>query len=146
MKHFIGIDPGKSGALAVIDNSLQLIELVDYSDKIYETLSCYDTATTYCAIEKVHSMPKQGVVSVFSFGENFGFLKGCLAALGFDFCEVTPQRWQKLELPAKLTPTDKPSLAVARSLYPDAPLSRKKDNGRSDAIMIARWAALTIGL
>ena len=46
-------------------------------------------------IEKVHSMPKQGVKSSFTFGQGYGFLLGCLTALEIPFEYVTPQKWQR---------------------------------------------------
>jgi hypothetical protein len=49
----------------------------------------------YAVIEKVHSMPSQGVSSSFTFGKNYGFLRGCLTAAGIPFEEVTPQVWMK---------------------------------------------------
>ena len=39
-------------------------------------------------------MPKQGVVSVWTFAENFGFIKGTLESLGIPVTLVTPQKWQ----------------------------------------------------
>ena len=60
---------------------------------------------TKAYIEKVHSMPAQGVVSSFKFGRSYGFLRGLLIALKIPFEEVTPQRWQK-EFVTKRTKTE----------------------------------------
>jgi hypothetical protein len=49
-----------------------------------------------CILEKVHSMPGQGVSSTFTFGENFGTLKGVLRALRIPTVLVNPKEWQKL--------------------------------------------------
>ncbi|MDE6842532.1 MAG: hypothetical protein K2J24_03310, partial [Muribaculaceae bacterium] len=35
---------------------------------------------TFCCLEKVGAMPKQGVTSMFHFGENYGFIQGVLEA------------------------------------------------------------------
>jgi len=43
----------------------------------------------------VNAMPGQGVTSMFSFGRSYGFLRGCLVALGIPFDDVTPGKWQK---------------------------------------------------
>ena len=72
---FIGIDPGQTGA-AVLYNGHIIIDCVDYSDPVdmAETLREWqDLAMIHLAVlEKVASMPKQGVSSVFKFGSNFG--------------------------------------------------------------------------
>jgi Holliday junction resolvasome RuvABC endonuclease subunit len=46
-------------------------------------------------IEKVHSMPGQGVASTFTFGQGFGQLQGVIAALGLQCIEVIPNKWMK---------------------------------------------------
>ena len=49
---------------------------------------------------------------------------------------VTPQKWKK-EL--GLTSDKDLSLNMARELWPDAPLARKMDNGRAEALLMAEW-------
>jgi crossover junction endodeoxyribonuclease RuvC len=86
-------------------------------------------------------MPKQGVTSVFSFGENFGIWQGILAALGIPFLMPRPREWQKgLVRPSDGHDTKSRSLAVARRLFPDAPLAKKKDHNRADALLLAWWS------
>ena len=46
-------------------------------------------------VERVHSMPKQGVSSSFKFGENFGWFQGLLQGLGIPYTLVSPSVWQK---------------------------------------------------
>lgn len=93
------------------------------------------------AIESASSRPGQGVRSVFTFGRAFGEWLGILAALGIPHLLVTPQQWQR----GLVRPSDGPdpksrSLAVARRLFPDIDLGRKKDHHRSDALLLAFWA------
>lgn len=45
-------------------------------------------------LEKVASMPSQGVVSVFTFGENFGFIQGVLRSTYIPLTLVLPKEWQ----------------------------------------------------
>ena len=40
-------------------------------------------------------MPKQGVKSVFTFGEGYGKWLGILAAHKIPYTQVTPKKWQK---------------------------------------------------
>jgi crossover junction endodeoxyribonuclease RuvC len=49
---------------------------------------------------------------------------------------VTPQQWKK---DMKLTSDKASSLAMARELWPLAPLHRAKDNGRAEALLLAEW-------
>ena len=90
-------------------------------------------------LESVHAMPGQGVSSVFSFGKSVGTIEGVLAALNIPLVMVTPQRWKKN---AKLIGKDKDAArTLAIQLYPELSdrLSRKKDIGRADAILIAEF-------
>ena len=87
-KLYIGIDPGKNGALALIDETNE-VALVDFDLQAYIKLLNYikinlDWYSVFIGIEKVHSMPGEGVKSSFSFGERVGELKGILSTLGFD--------------------------------------------------------------
>jgi len=97
-----------------------------------------------CALERVASRPGQGVSSVFSFGVNFGTWQGLLAALSIPYTLPTPQCWQK----GLIVPSDGPdpkarSLAVARRLFPGVDLSRRKDHGKADALLLAVHARST---
>ena len=44
-------------------------------------------------LEVVHSMPKQGVVSTFKFGQSYGNLEAFLTAAEIPFERVTPSVW-----------------------------------------------------
>jgi hypothetical protein len=50
---------------------------------------------------------------------------------------VTPQKWKK---DMGLTSDKNESLTMARELWPNAPLTRKMDNGRAEALLMAEWA------
>lgn len=136
--YYIGIDPGKTGAMAIINEDGSFFQVSDFEESFYALQDrCRDD--DYMAyLEEVHSMPKQGVASTFAFGENFGWWKGILQAFGVPFKTIRPQDWQKGLVPKRGTLTDKPSLSVARQLYPEAPLNLKKHHNRADAILIAR--------
>lgn len=63
--------------------------------------------TFRACLEKVHAMPGQGVTSMFTFGENFGFWKGFLAAHKVPYVLTTPQVWMKEildHIPDRLAP------------------------------------------
>jgi crossover junction endodeoxyribonuclease RuvC len=80
-----------------------------------------------------------GAVSSFNFGRAAGVVHGALAALGFQINFVRPTEWKKY---FGLSGKDKhASIAMAKNLYPEAAelLTRKKDHGRAEAILIAAY-------
>jgi hypothetical protein len=89
-------------------------------------------------VERVASMPKQGVVSTFKFGMAVGIIHGVLLSNGVPLHLVTPGTWKRH---FKLTGTDKDAArALAIRLYPAVQgLHRKKDQGRADALLIGDW-------
>ena len=141
---FVGIDPGATGCAALVfdgghdlfdwpgDPALVVPRLADW-------LARFDVRLA--ALEKVGAMPGQGVVSMFSFGQNVGAWHGILAALAIPYVSPRPQEWQRGIVDKKAgKDTKAASLATARRLFPDAALSRKKDHGRADALLLAWWA------
>jgi crossover junction endodeoxyribonuclease RuvC len=158
MSVFIGIDPGKTGAVAIMVGNV--VTIYDFGDvripsKLL-TLTNLFPGATHAVLEKVHSMPGQGVSSTFKFGESFGWWKGALDAINIPYDLITPQRWQKEMFdfkPAKGNRTaaewakfrKELSLERARRLYPEAKeeyLARKKDHNRADALLIAGYCKM----
>jgi len=74
---------------------------------------------------------------MFRFGQAVGAVEGVLATLSIPVTRVTPQAWKR---EYRLLGCDKDAArGIAQDLYPGAPLSRKRDCGRADALLIARW-------
>jgi len=90
-------------------------------------------------IELVGSMPKQGVASTFKFGMAFGATIALAERIRCPFHFVTPRIWKKA---LGLDSDKNRSLSLARDLWPEAPLSRQKDNGRAESLLIAEWLRL----
>ena len=150
----LGIDPGLSGALALYDTSEQTVEVFDMpvlelvrNGKTKREVSAQALANLLAAIrikaafvERVNAMPGQGVTSVFSFGRSTGIVEGILAAYDIPTTLVTPQAWQKAV--GQRAGKDG-SRERAMQLFPaQADLfQRKKDDGRSDAALIAYYGA-----
>ena len=150
----IGIDPGLSGAIAVLENnkvlnifdmpvmsegkknkrqlnSAQLVNLIKSNIEPQEEVSVI--------VEQVNAMPGQGVTSMFNFGQTFGAIKGICAALGLPIFFVRPSKWKKhFEL---INSSKDASRTKAIEMYPSLSeqLSKKKDVNKSDAILIARF-------
>lgn len=128
----LGIDPGASGAIVVLDgrDGIDIIKLCETEADIGEFVRRYVGGHAF--IEVVHSMPKQGVASSFTFGRSYGFLRGLLAGLQIPFDEVRPQAWQKAM--GCLTKGDKnASKAAAQRLFPKL----KVCHYNADALLIA---------
>lgn len=155
----IGIDPGQTGALAVLADGafagfydmptlpraaggLQ-IDAVTLAAKLRGVFSTHHGARVFAVLEQVGAMPKQGVTSTFRFGESFGVVLGVLGALGIPHMQVRPERWKKY---LQLSGQEKDvARTVAVQRHPNASmfLERKKDVGRADALLIATWAEIT---
>lgn len=138
---WLGVDPGVSGAIAAIDDTGRIVRIVrnDGTERdTFEALCGYENSTLFALIERVHSMPKQGVASSFKFGQSYGFLRGCLIGAGVPFEEVTPQKWQTAM--GCLTKGDKRiTKARAQQLFPNV----KIIHATADAILIAEYARRT---
>lgn len=151
----IGIDVGLSGALAAInaDGLVGVSEMPTMAKGagtgrvkrevnaaalagILKGLCDGQRDEVLIVIERVASMPGQGVASMLSLGDSLGCVRGVVAALGLSLAWVTARQWKRhYGLGA-----DK-ELARARAieLCPRVNLSRKKDHGLAEAILIARF-------
>lgn len=153
-KTYIGIDPGKSGAIAFIAG--ESIKVFDFEEIQYmEYLESFNMDVlkrkpVKAVIEKVSSFPSQGVVGAFNFGMNYGIWLGRLEICGIPFDRVIPRVWQKVvfdTLPGKKKAQDRKILSLerARNLFPMMVprLGRKKDHDRAEALLLAEYARRT---
>lgn len=150
----VGIDPGKSGGWVILDSKSRVLDYgimpivggeICVSD-LADTLKRYIINEILVVVEKVHSMPKQGVKGVFTFGQGYGKLLGMCEALKIRYELVTPQTWKKLVLQS--TKRDKDAaIQFAQRRYPEinlTPGSKKKPHdGIADALCIAAWGSRT---
>ena len=75
---------------------------------------------------------------MFSFGRGLGLWEGLIVAMRLRYQLVAPQRWQKTMLDG-MSKGKGASLAVAKRLFPSVELSRVKDHGRADALLLAEF-------
>ena len=154
----IGIDPGLSGAIAILENNkvLNIFEIPVMSEgkknkrqlnsaQLVKLLRDNITKNEEVSVvvEQVNAMPGQGVTSMFNFGQTFGAIKGVCAALGLPIHFVRPSKWKKhFEL---INSSKDSSRTKAIEMYPalSNDLSSKKDVNKSDAILIARFYSET---
>lgn len=135
---FVGIDPGKKGGIAIIDG--KDIKAEPFSEAGFVNILS-NIKDGFCVVEKVGAMPGQGVVSMFSFGQNFGFIQGVLQAYKIPYELVTPQKWKK---EFSVTKDKNTSIEVVKRLFPDANLkaserSRKDHDGMAEALLMAEY-------
>lgn len=139
---FFGIDPGVGGGIGYVetvrDDHQTAVGKFSMKDKTEAEIFWFINNTIAgeaCAvIEKVSSSPQMGVVSAFTFGRSYGFLRGVLSALAIPYVEVRPQAWQKAM--GCLTKGDKNvSKAKAQQLYP----GEKITHATADALLLATY-------
>ena len=154
----IGIDPGLSGGIAILDDK-KVIELFDMpvmpdgkknkrqlnSALLVKLIkdNIKNLEDTVMVVEQVNAMPGQGVTSMFNFGQTFGAIKGICAAIGLPIFFVRPAKWKKyFEL---INSSKDSSRTKVIEMYPSISeqLSKKKDVNKSDAILIARYYSET---
>ena len=94
--YWLGLDPGVSGGIAILDEShmLKTWGMPETERDISDVFESLRELVTFAIIESVHSFKGQGVSSTFTFGRNYGFLRGMLVAHKIPFEEVTPGKWQ----------------------------------------------------
>ncbi len=149
-----GIDPGLSGAIAVLENEvvLDIIDLPVMSEgkknkrqlnsaqlSQYMSKNVENIHKTSVVVEQVNAMPGQGVTSMFNFGQTFGAIKGISATLKLPIFFVRPAKWKKhFDL---INSSKDASRTKAIEIYPSLAekLSKKKDVNKSDAILIGRF-------
>lgn len=140
---YLGIDPGKSGAMAVIFDGMDETMLVPFEERKYINVLCnLSGRKVKTCLEHVTAMPKQGVTSMFNFGVNFGYIRGLLEAYSIPYELVRPQKWKK---EFSITGDKNSSLEVCRRLFPDVSLRRtdkcrKDDDGMAEALLMAEYA------
>lgn len=141
MKALLSIDPGKGGAVALFVDSRPVwvekwTDEFEMSDLILDAQNQY--AELSAVIENVHSMPGQGVVSMFSFGENYGIWRGILIALGIPHERVSPQKWQQgYGVGMHKKQAKKQALCrIAKEHFPQLKPTLKT----ADALLIGEWA------
>lgn len=168
MSYVLGIDPGITGAVAVLldgqtvhgflDVPILQVEVGGKKRKqldegrlfhlmsgLVETLKSQHGGRVSAILEHVHAMPKNGSIGNFNLGQSYGSWRMLLAALDVSFEVVPPQRWQKVVIGKRVT--DQALVALASQWYPSArtdlygPMGGLR-LGRADALLLARYGSL----
>ena len=164
---FAGIDPGKSGAIAVLDERGRFLRLIgmplveagpkgrDEYDvvEIRNFLAAIHRASgLFVTVERLHAMPlaKGGTIANFNRGVSRAF-EWLLLAMEIPHLAVGAQTWQKAMLAGTSGGDPKQrSILSAHSLFPSVPLrrtprTRKDDDGFADALLLAEFGRRTRG-
>ncbi|HEY8331553.1 MAG TPA: hypothetical protein VIO83_09535 [Pseudomonas sp.] len=154
MRLTFGVDPGLTGAVAtLIDGEpgpvldMPTVEVDGWGEVdaravvvfIRELRAAHPGAYVSACIEKVGARPGDGGTSAFRFGQTAGKLQAILEVLGIPATRVVPAQWKRAFLLLKQDKDAARLLAIARFPSAQKILSRKKDNGRADALLIALW-------
>jgi len=149
----LGVDPGVSGGLAVVEiidgAAPVLVECSDIPVVGTGAKERVDVAAIRnfidrhkpirALIERAQAMPKQGVSSGFKYGRAIGAIEATVALCSIPVEIIEPSAWKRhWHLPGK----DKESgRQKALQLFPaaHAALARKKDHGRAEAMLIALY-------
>ncbi len=151
---FIGIDPGAQGAIAALTHE-DFTQIWDIDGSVFDAIDVLCELKELFGIdyklkavlEHAIVMPRQGSVSSFKFGANWGCLRGALIALKIPIVsEPRPAQWKKAIFGTSTQKKDKKQLKneardMARKLYPEAAdyFKRVKDDGRAEALLLAHY-------
>ena len=153
MSYVLGIDPGNKGAVAVLTDTGNLVEVWDMPtleikvgkatktrispELLAQELRNWD-AVQACYMEAVSSSPQMGVSSAFAFGEGFGIVKGVLAALHVPLVLVPPAKWKR-DMGLNQSKDGSRAKAIAKWPAQAAEFKRVKDDGKAEAALIGLW-------
>lgn len=151
---YAGIDPGLSGAVAIMGHDGSLLNVFDIptveeahgkgtrsriAPALLQDELIGDVKIGVAFIEHVASSPQMGVTSAFRFGEAFGATLAVLQCCGIRTELVRPQVWKKA---LGLNNDGEVSRARAIELFPDSShlFKRKMDHNRAEAVLLAEYA------
>ncbi len=152
MRTTIGIDPGFTGAIALLDDKIEvwdapIIEIggrrqmdLHAMVRLYRDIASRYDVRPHVFIEKVHSMPGSSGRSMFTFGEGYGAWQGMAVALDFPLTRVEPARWKAAMMDGMGKDKDAARFRAAL-LFPSYAhlFARKQDDGRAEALLIAEF-------
>ena len=148
----IGIDIGTHGAVAVLEETGELLAALDMpclNDGPAKRRSVnapllaqlvYETHATKAFVELVGARPREGAVGAFAFGRSRGVIEGVLAAAGVPVRFLTPPTWKRAVgiAPGRDGAKDAARSEAIRRWPGKAGLfARVKDDGRAEAALIA---------
>jgi crossover junction endodeoxyribonuclease RuvC len=152
----LGVDPGGSGALALLSPGLLLaVDMPVFMVMRGKTakaevdfLALADLLAEWqpdvCYFEQVGGIPGQAASAAFNFGRAVGLAEGAAKGTRARFVAVPPATWKRrMGLPTGQDKKDAKdaSRAMATSMWPSAAalFRRVKDDGRAEAALLAEY-------
>lgn len=135
---FMGADPGKSGAFVILNRDGTFLEQIRMDDTILDIGTAVRRLrrdVSFCIIETVNAMPKQGVASSFKFGDSFGMMRGMVTVCNIRHEYMRPAEWQGL-MKCRTKGDKNVSKAAAQRLFPN----EKIIHANADAFLMAELA------
>ena len=151
---YLGIDPGVHGAAAIIFSDGFSIHDYSTPTRSAEVVKTWLTESTIklCCLEKINIYPRKDKKRQILRSHQMinklpalaGEWRGILCAVGIEFIEVLPQRWQKILPPMRGADSKTRARKAALQFFPAAEkyLKHKKDHNRADALCLARYAQM----
>lgn len=148
-KIIIGLDPGSSGAIAVLDSDGKVIDVTKMPETCLD-IYCYladamkDADETICCLEDVgHGIPGQSSSATAKFARHCGHLEMALTALKVKTITARPQLWQKIYHLGRSSEYSKHEWknrlkAKAQQLFPNIKVTLIN----ADALLIAEYARI----
>lgn len=143
-----GIDPGFGGGIAkLVEGGASVVDMPTVAGakgkteldhhSVFGLLDVSDPPATVW-LERVGARPGQGVSSMFRFGQQLGALEMAACARGHELRYVTPGVWKTY---FGLSADKGAARGYAMKRFPQLAdkLSRVKDDGRAEALLIALY-------
>jgi hypothetical protein len=147
------IDPGLTGAVAfyfpMTPDRVSVFDMPVVGSEV-ETASLLrllrQHEPAFALVEQVGPMPKDGAVQAFRFGAAYSAAKTIVAMAGFPLHLATPQLWKKHFRLQGGAEGKEQARALALRLFPASAehFARKKDHGRAEAALLAKYASEVI--
>ena len=140
---YLGVDPGQKGGIAFLSTDSSYAEAEIMPGTVTQIVSSIKRfkGEIVMVVERAQPMPKQGVSSVFSYGQHFGCFEAIAACLEMRYVTVRPAEWKKA---MGLNSEKTHSILEAERLFPKVelipPRCRKPSDGIAEALLIAEYA------
>lgn len=146
IKHYLGIDPGQRGGMAVVRSDGEPViwtrmpqgtaRIADWINSVSQQYP-----RVVLVVEKSQAMPKQGIASAFRYGAHFGAFEALAALLRLPYHEVSPSAWKRS---MGVTSNKRESIDLCRRIFPGVELvpagCRNDHDGIAEALLVAEWA------
>ena len=154
MTLFCGMDNGKHGGIAIINEKEEILMLVpmpvieigkaiDYDIKAISKIFCdLPDERVYVCLEKSFMLFRNGCKANYNIGWNMGAMEGVFSALEISYEIVAPQLWQKeIFQGISVVDTKEASIMFCKRKWPqvDLKVGNKESDGMSDSLCLSLY-------